>query len=196
MPLFLVKLGDQQPSAGFEDPIHLVNCGQLIILSHMMQSQNARNRIEGSISEREVLCERDLEGRRYSALACSAGSAFDHLGCRIDAIDRAGGSHAFSEDDRKAASTAAHVEHLISGLQLKIIGHHGAQTTSPAQPGPQVVDPCPVDELVATVVIGTAGGVDHRDVSVRRSLLRRRTRVVGGTRKAIAGRLVSVSGHG
>jgi hypothetical protein len=61
---------------------------------------------------------------------------------------------------------------MISGLQLKIIGHHGAQTVaaSPEQPGSQVVDTRPVNEPVATVVIGTAGGMDHRDVSVRRAL--------------------------
>jgi hypothetical protein len=74
-----MKLSDQQPSAGFEDPVHLLDGDQLIILSHVVQSQSACDRIESPIREREVLRERDLEGRRYTALARPAGRAFDHL---------------------------------------------------------------------------------------------------------------------
>jgi hypothetical protein len=125
-PLSLVKFGDQEPSAVFEHAVHLVDCGQLIILGHVVQSQGARDRVECSVGEREVLRVRDLEGRRYFTSARPSSGAFDHLDCSIDAVDRARGCHALSEHDRKAASAAAHIEHPIAGLQLKIISHHGA----------------------------------------------------------------------
>ena len=82
-----MELGDQQSSARLEDPVHLLDGGLLIIFGHVVQSQGARNRVEGAIREREVLSERDLEGRGYSALARPAGGTFDHL-CRwVDAVD-------------------------------------------------------------------------------------------------------------
>jgi hypothetical protein len=168
----LVELSDQEPSARFEHPVHLLDCGQLIILSDVMQDQGARERVEAPIRKRQVLRERDLEAHRYSALARPAAGALDHLGCWIDAVHRAGRSHTLSENDRKAASPAAHIEHLISGPQLKVISHHGAHTVpaSPEQVSPQVVETGPVNEPVTTVVISTAGSVHHRLVSVRRSL--------------------------
>ncbi len=167
-----MKLSDQEPAARFEHSIYLLDRGQLIILSDVMQSQGAGDRVEGSIRKRQVLRERYLEGRRESALARPAAGSLDHLGCWIDAVDRAGSSHTLCEDHRKAARPAAHIEHLISGLQLKIISQHGTHPvpTSPEQPTRQVVDPRPVNEPVMTVVISTAGSVHHRDVSVRRSL--------------------------
>ena len=45
---------------------------RLIVLSHVVQSEGARDGVEGGIREREVLRESDLETRRCSTLACLA----------------------------------------------------------------------------------------------------------------------------
>ncbi len=71
-PLALVELGDQEPPSGFEHPVHLLDCRLLIVLSHVVQSEGARDGVEGSVREREVLRESDLETRRCSTLACLA----------------------------------------------------------------------------------------------------------------------------
>jgi hypothetical protein len=167
----LVKLGDQEPSTGLEHPVHLLDRSPLIILSHMMQGEGAPNGVEGRIRKREILCEGHLEGDRCSPFACLAACPVDHLGCCINAVNRAGGCYPLGENARKAARAAADIEDPVTGPKLKIVSQHPAQTisTPSKQPVPQVVEACPVDEPVAAVVIGVAGGMDHRHESVRRS---------------------------
>ena len=134
-----MKLRDQEPSAGFQDPVHLSDGSWLVILSHMVQSEGARDRVEAVIGEREVLRERDLEGRRHSTPARLAAGAVDHLGCCIDTIDRAGGCHPLGEENRKAARATAHIEDAVAWLELKIISQHGAEALPrrPSNPIPR-----------------------------------------------------------
>ena len=159
----LVKLRDQEPSIGFQHPVHLSDGSRLVFLSHMVQSEGARDRVEGVIREREVLRERDLERCRHSALARMPAGAVDHLGCCINPIDRAGGCHPLGEDDRQAARAAAHIEYAVAWLELKIISQHGAEELPAAaeQPDAEVVNTCPADQPVAGMVIGMTGGVGH-----------------------------------
>ena len=169
-PLALMELGDQEPSSGFEHPVHLLDCGPLIVLGHVVQGERACDGVEGRIRKRKVLRETDLETRRYSTLACLAAGTVDHLDCCINAVHGAGGSYPLREDKGEAAGAAADIENPVTGPKLQIVGQHRAQTvSSPAkQAVAQVVNTRPVDEPVAAVVMGTAGGVDHRHVSVRR----------------------------
>ena len=162
-PLSLVELSDQEPSIGFQHPVHLCDGGRLVVLSDVVQSEGAGHRVEGVVREREVLRERDLEPRRHAALARQAAGTVDHLCCCINAIDRAGGCHPIGEDDRKATRPAARIEDPIAGLELKIIGQHRVEAlTAPAeQPDPEVVKTRPADEPVVAVVMGTACGVGH-----------------------------------
>ena len=162
-PWSLVKLSDQESSVWLQHPIHLSDGGRLVVLSHVVQSEGARDRVEGVIRKREVLREPDLERRWHSALARPAAGAVDHLDCCIDAVDRAGGCDPFGEDVRKATRAAAHIENAVAGLELKIIGQHRAEALpAPAeQPCPEVVDTRPADEPVAAVVMGMGGGVGH-----------------------------------
>ena len=125
-PWSLVKLRDQEPSIGFQHAVHLSDSGRLVVLSHVVQSEGARDRVEGVIREREVLRERDLERCRHSAPARLATGAVDHLGCCINPVDRAGGCHPLCEDDRLAARAAAHIEDAVAWLELKIISQHAA----------------------------------------------------------------------
>jgi hypothetical protein len=169
-PLALVELGDQEPSSGSKHPIHFLDCGPLIILSDVVQSERARDGVEARIRKREVLRVSDLETRRYSTLACPAAGTVDHLDCCINAVHGACGSYPLREDEDKAARAAADIEDPVTGQKLQIVGQHRAQTFSspPKQAVAQVINTRPVDEPVAAVVMGTAGGVDHRHVSVRR----------------------------
>jgi hypothetical protein len=162
-PLSLVKLSDQEPSIGFQHPVHLCDSGRLVVLSHVVQSEGARDRVECVLREREVLRERDLERRRHSAPARLAAGAVDHLCCWVDAIDRAGGCHPLSEGDRNAARAAAYIEDPVARPELKIISQHGVEALPSAaeQPDPEVVNTRPVDEPVVAVVIGAAGGMGH-----------------------------------
>ena len=162
-PLSLGELGDEESSIGLEHPVHRFDSGVLLVLSHVVQSEGARDRVEGGVREREVLRARDLERCRYSAPARPAAGAIDHLNCRINAVDRAGGCHPFGEDDRKATRAAAHVQDPIAGLELKIVGQRGAEAlpASAEHPRPEVVDTRPADEPVVAVVMGMGGGVGH-----------------------------------
>ena len=63
-PLSLVELSDQEPSIGFQHPVHLCDGGRLVVLSDVVQSEGAGHRVEGVVREREVLRERDLEADR------------------------------------------------------------------------------------------------------------------------------------
>lgn len=159
----LVKLRDQEPPAGLQDPVHLSDGSWLVILGHVVQSEDARDRVEDLIGERKILRERDLEGRGHSPPARLAAGAVDHLGCCIDAIDRAGGCHPLGEENRKAARATAHIEDAVPWLELKIFSQHGAEAlpATAEQPDPEVVKARPADEPVAAVVTGMAGGVGH-----------------------------------
>jgi hypothetical protein len=170
-PLALVELGDQEPSGGFEHPIHFLDCGPLIILSDVVQSERARDGVEARIRKREVLRESDLEPRRYSTLARLAAGTVDHLDCCINAVHGAGGSYPLREDEGEAARAAADIENPVTRPKLQIVGQHRAQTGSALaeQDVAQIVNTRPVDEPVAAVVMGVARGVDHRHASVRRS---------------------------
>jgi hypothetical protein len=90
MPLPLMELGDEESSAGFEDPIHLGDGSLLIIFGHVMQCERAGDGIEGGVSERELLREGDLEVRRHSVFVGSGGGTVDHLGAWVNAVNRAG----------------------------------------------------------------------------------------------------------
>lgn len=87
----LLKFGDEKSSAGFEHPIHLLDRSTLIIFSHMVQSERAREGIESGIRERQLLREGDLETDRYSVILRSGGGELDHFWRRIDAMDGAAG---------------------------------------------------------------------------------------------------------
>jgi hypothetical protein len=102
----------------------------LVVLSDVVQSKGACDRVEGVSCEGEVLRERDLEPRGHSALPRLAAGAVDHLCCGINTIDRAGGCDPLGEDDHKAAGATAHIEDPVARLQLKIIGQRGAESLS------------------------------------------------------------------
>jgi exodeoxyribonuclease-3 len=159
----LVKLRNQEPSTGFQHPVHLCDSGRLVVLGHVVQSESARDRVESGIREREVLRKRDLERRGYAAPARLAAGAVDHLHCCINPVDRAGGCHPLGEDDGKAARATANIQDAVAWLELKIISQHDAEALPAAaeQPGPEVVNTSPADEPVAAVVISMAGGVGH-----------------------------------
>jgi hypothetical protein len=178
-PSALVKLSDQEPSTGLKHSVHLLDRSRLIILSHMVQREGAPNGVEGGIRKREILCEGDLEGGCCSPFACLAAGPVDHFNCCINAVHRAAGCYPLGKDAGKPARATADIEDPITGPKLKIVSQHLAQTvsTSTEQAVPQVVEACPVDEPVAAVVIGMAGGVDHRHESVRRSPCRLASRV-------------------
>jgi hypothetical protein len=177
--LTLVKLSDHEPSTRLEHPVHLLDRSPLIILSHMVQRKGAPDGVEGGIRKRELLCEADLEGDRCSPFACLAAGPVDHLNCCINAVHRAGGCYPLGIHAGKAARATADIKDPVTGPKPKIVSQHRAQTVSTPtkQPVPQVVEACPVDELVAAVVIGMASGVDHRHESVRCSPGRLATRV-------------------
>jgi hypothetical protein len=167
----LVKLSDHEPSTGLQHPVHLLDRSPLIILSHMVQRECAPDSVEGGIRERKILCEADLEGGCCSPFACLAAGPVDHLDCCINADHRSGRCYPLGKDAGKAARATADIEDPVTGPKPKIVSQQRAQTVSTPtkQPVSQVVEACPVDELVAAVVIGTAGGVDHKHESVRRS---------------------------
>jgi len=52
MALSVAEFGEQESSAGFEDPVHLGNCSLLIILSYVVQGEGARHRVEAGVTER------------------------------------------------------------------------------------------------------------------------------------------------
>jgi len=161
MSMSATEFGDQEPSTRFEHPVHLFDCSLLIILSYVVQDEGARDRVEGGIRERKVLCEGDLEACRQSTFAGSAGRQVDHLGSGINPVHRAARRHPCGKHHGKAPGAAAHIENPITDSELKIVSEHPAESASasPAQAGSHVVQPRPVNRLVAAGVMGMA--VNH-----------------------------------
>lgn len=110
----------------FQHSVHLTDCSPLIILSHVMQGERACDGVEGGIRKRKLLRESDLEGRRYSSLACPAPGTVDHFDRCINAVDGACRSYPLRTSKSKAARPAAHIEDPVAGPQLQIVGHHSA----------------------------------------------------------------------
>ena len=114
-PWAFVKLSDQEPATGLKHPAHLLDRSPLILFSHMVQREGARDGVEGGIRKRKILCEGDLEGGRYSPFACLAAGPVDHLNCCINAVDRAGGCYALGKNADKAAGATANIENPVTG---------------------------------------------------------------------------------
>jgi hypothetical protein len=125
-----VKLSDQEPSAGREHPVHLLDRSWLIVLSYMVEREGARDGVEGGIGKRQVLGEGDLEGTRYAPFACLAAGAVDHFDGCINAVNRPSRCYPLRKDAGKAARAAADVEDSVTGPELQIISQHRAQTVS------------------------------------------------------------------
>ena len=114
-PWAFVKLSDQEPATGLEHPAHLLDRSPLIVLSHMVQRERARDGVEDGIRKREILCEGYLEGGRCFPFACLAAGHVDHLNCCINAVHGAGRCHALGKDAGKAARATADIENSVAG---------------------------------------------------------------------------------
>jgi hypothetical protein len=131
MALSFAEFGDQEPPTRLEDPVHLGDCGLLIILSYVVQGEGARHRVEAGVSERKPLRESGLKVCRQSMPAGSRGCQLDHLSGCIDPIHRSGRSYSRGEHHRQTAAAAPHVENPITVSQLQIVSEHRPESPSP-----------------------------------------------------------------
>src|SRR4029453_7316258 len=92
-PWSLLEFSDQQSATGLEHPVHLGNGSLLIILSDMVQSQGAGDRVKHCVRKWQMLGVADLEAHRYAMFARLRSCPADHLWTRVNAGDRAGRSH-------------------------------------------------------------------------------------------------------
>jgi hypothetical protein len=164
MALSFAEFSDQESPAGFEDPVHLDDGSLLIILSYVVQGEGARHRVEAGVSEWKPLRESGLKVCRQSMPAGSRRCQLDHLSGCIDPIDGPGRSYSRGEHHRQTAAAAPNVENAITVSQLQIVSEHRPESPSPwpEQPDCQVVDPRPVDRMIAAGVMCMA--MNHRNL--------------------------------
>jgi hypothetical protein len=158
-----LHFGDQESSAGLQHSVHLCNRSLSIIIRDVMQGKSAGNGIERIVGERKLLGIGHFEPHGYAVLARSHNGTVDHLGARVNAVDRPARSYPLAEDRGEPARAAANIENMITRFELQIISEPVAHPASPSaeQPSPDVVNPGPVDEAVTAVVIGTTGLMHH-----------------------------------
>lgn len=112
------EIGNYQASPRFEHTGDFRKPQSLQVIRQMMHHKGSEHNIERLIGEIEVLDHPDLKnGGQVVPSRFRAGTG-DLLCTRIDAVGTARLADALLDFNRQRSSTAAHIQHLISGLNV------------------------------------------------------------------------------